>query len=96
MSADERRQLWQNIPEEMQQRPQWCVCGSEYDRGSPKRPFNPLTRRPASVTDPDSWVTFEQAVQSGASNIGFVLSGDAPSSLSISTLINRRHLRITS
>ncbi|HEX7656752.1 MAG TPA: hypothetical protein VF404_07120, partial [Sphingomonas sp.] len=78
MSTDDRRQLWQNTPEEMQQRPQWCVCGPEYDRGSPKRPFNPLVRRPASVTDPDSWVTFEQAAQSGASNIGFVLSEDDP------------------
>jgi putative DNA primase/helicase len=78
VSPDERRQLWQSIPEEMQQLPQWCVCGPEYDADSSKRPFNPLTRRPASVTDPDCWATFEQAVQSGATNIGFVLSEDDP------------------
>lgn len=75
---EERHQLWLNIPDEMRQRQQWCVCGPEYDSASPKRPFNPLTQRPASTTDTSSWVTFEQAVQSGASNIGFVLSKEDP------------------
>ncbi|WP_205452086.1 hypothetical protein, partial [Sphingobium estronivorans] len=78
MSNEEPLRLWRNIPEEMQKRPQWCVCGPEYDRNSPKRPFNPLTRLPASSTDPDSWVTFEEAAQSGARHIGFVLSADDP------------------
>jgi len=75
---DERRHLWQNIPTELRKRPQWCVCGPEYDRDRPKRPFNPLTHLPASSIDPDSWVTFEEAVQSEGSNIGYVLSADDP------------------
>ncbi len=78
MNDEERGRLWQHIPEDMRKRPQWCVCGPEYDRDRPKRPFHPVTRRPASTVEPHSWVTFEEAVQSGANNIGFVLSADDP------------------
>lgn len=57
---------------------QWAVCGPEYDKAVPKRPYNPLTKRPVSPTDPSTWVTFEEAVASGASAIGFMLSADDP------------------
>ena len=65
---------WENIPAEMRAMRQWAVCGPEYDTAVPKRPYNPLTRRPASPTDSSTWVTFEEAVASGVTAIGFMLS----------------------
>lgn len=76
MSAHQLK--WENIPAEMKALRQWAVCGPEYDKAVPKRPYNPLTKRPASPTDPSTWVTFEEAVASGASGIGFMLSADDP------------------
>lgn len=71
-------QLWLNIPAELRERRQWAVCGPEYDSIAPKRPYNPLLKRPASPTDPSSWVSFEEATASGATAIGFMLTGDDP------------------
>ncbi len=73
-----RHAAWDQIPSEMKALPQWAVCGPEYDPASPKRPYNPLSKRPASPTDPSTWVTFEEATASGATAIGFMLTADDP------------------
>lgn len=70
--------LWLNIPPELRERRQWAVCGPECDAVAPKRPYNPLSKRPASPTDPSTWVTFEEAMASGATAIGFMLTADDP------------------
>lgn len=66
----------QNIPEELKDRHQW-VCHDKH-----KRPNNHRTGLPASVTDPSSWGTFEQAceaVKAGKGvGIGFVLTANDP------------------
>ena len=66
----------QNIPKELTDRPQW-VCHNEH-----KRPNNPHTGLPASVTDPTTWGTFEQACEavkaSKGVGIGFVLTANDP------------------
>jgi len=45
-----------------------------------KHPYNPLTGKKASVTDPSTWVSFEQAVSLAViySGIGFVLTEHDP------------------
>lgn len=63
-----RRRAEREIPEAMTQAARW-VC---YDPA--KRPLNPLTGRLASVTNPNTWGTLEQA-QSRSQQIGFVLGG---------------------
>ncbi|MFT5328938.1 MAG: putative DNA primase/helicase [Parasphingorhabdus sp.] len=69
---------WDQIPGEMKALRQWAVCGPEYDKAAPKRPYNPLTKRPASPTDSLTWVTFEEASSSGVTAIGFMLTADDP------------------
>lgn len=58
----------QNIPAELRQLKQWAVCGSHS-----KIPFNPQSGQVASPVDPSTWGTFEEALASGAPNIGFML-----------------------
>lgn len=72
------KKKWEQIPDELKARRQWSVCGAEYSKDAPKRPYNPITKRPASSTDPTTWVTFEEAVASGPAAIGFMLSADDP------------------
>ena len=57
---------YENMPEELKQLPQW-VCHKN------KIPFNPLTGAPAKAGQPDTWVRFEDAVNSSGSydGIGF-------------------------
>lgn len=62
----------QNIPPELRALKQWVVSGAS------KIPFNPRTGAVASPTDPNTWGSFEEAVNSGAPNIGFVLTADDP------------------
>jgi RecA-family ATPase len=66
----------QNIPKEFQNYPQW-VCHDEH-----KRPINPHTGLPASVTDPTTWGTADQAqaaVDAGKGvGTGFVLTATDP------------------
>lgn len=69
---------FEQIPDELKALPQWAVSGPEYDSRNPKRPFNPITRSPASSTKSKSWVTFKQAVEAGAAHIGFVFSAHDP------------------
>jgi Uncharacterized conserved protein len=60
--------MWNNIPMELRALPQWVCAGPD------KVPLNPRTGQPASVTDPNTWATFEEAVRAGMKYIGFVLT----------------------
>jgi hypothetical protein len=63
-----------NIPEELRALDQWVVWNAD------KRPHNPLTGKPASISDPSTWTTFNKACQAatmrGFSGIGFVFTKD--------------------
>lgn len=52
---------------------QWCCSAAEN-----KQPLNPATLQPASVVEPATWGTYDQAKKSGLPNIGFVLTGNDP------------------
>lgn len=69
----------QNIPRTLTDRPQWVAWRFEQMPGEPKPrkvPLNPRTGQRASVDDPATWGTFEQAcAATGAMGIGYVLSG---------------------
>ena len=66
----------ENIPQELRSWPQW-VC-----HDADKRPINAHTGQPASVTDPNTWATFDQACAAQAAGkgvgIGFVLTDHDP------------------
>lgn len=66
----------ENIPNELRANDQWCC----YDPA--KRPINPHTGQLASVTDPATWGTFDQACAAVASGrgvgIGFVFTESDP------------------
>lgn len=57
-----------NIPLELRQLPQWVCANAD------KLPVSPRTGQMASVTDPATWGTFEEAVRSGFKHVGFVLA----------------------
>jgi hypothetical protein len=63
------------IPVELTKLRQWCVCYPEKKR---RAPLNPVTKKAASSTDPNTWGTYEQAINSGLPCIGFVLSKNDP------------------
>ena len=69
-----------NIPFELRSLDQWVVAsGAAGPDGKPsKEPLNPRTGARASVTDPDTWATFEEARHCGHPLKGFVLSPDDP------------------
>lgn len=63
---------WHNLPMELRALSQWVVSG-------PNRvPVNPRNGQLASPTDPSTWGTFEEAIHSGYTHIGFVLSPNDP------------------
>ena len=67
------------FPAELKALPQWCAAGA----GDPaakgyKAPINPHTSGWASVTDPKTWGTFEEAVATGYPLVGFVFSASDP------------------
>lgn len=62
--------ILQNIPQELRMLPHWVAAGTD------KLPLNPRTGQPASVTDPSTWGTFEEAHNTGFKHIGYVLSKD--------------------
>jgi hypothetical protein len=64
--------MHQNIPPELRVLKQWVASGSS------KIPFNPKNGTVASPTDPSTWGSFEEALATGAQNIGFVLTRDDP------------------
>ena len=57
-----------NIPVELRALPQWVCAGHD------KIPINPRTGQAASVTDPATWATFEEACRTGFAHVGFVLA----------------------
>ena len=60
------------IPDELKSLRQWVCSGRD------KKPVTPGTGAPASPTDPLTWGTYSEAVNSGQINIGFVLSPHDP------------------
>lgn len=59
---------YNNIPHEMRAFRSWIVWRYETNpddpQGKPRKiPYNPMTGRKASVTDPTSWTTFENAIK---------------------------------
>lgn len=63
---------WNYIPEEMKKYPQWVGAGEN------KIPINPNNGKRASVNEPSTWGTFEQACACGAPHIGFVFTEKDP------------------
>lgn len=72
--AHGQRVAWRCIPQQLRDRPQWCVAGAN------KRPLT-TSGRAASVTDPTTWASFD-AVCAYASphglGIGYVLHESDP------------------
>lgn len=64
--------MLQQIPQELRLLKQWVVSGPD------KLPLDPRTGKAASVTDPTTWASFEEAIRAGYKNVGFVLSKDDP------------------
>lgn len=65
---------WSRIPAELRERPQWCLAGAD------KRPLT-VAGQAASVTDPDTWTSFDTACRSAAERgcgIGYVQTADDP------------------
>ena len=58
----------ENIPLELRALPQWVCAGPN------KVPLSPRTGQVASVTDPRTWGTFDEAVRTGMPYVGFVLT----------------------
>lgn len=69
-----------NIPQELRDLPQWVVATGRPTEDDPqgKAPRNPRTGYPASVTDPETWGTFDEATASGFALVGFVLTEEDP------------------
>lgn len=67
--------MFNNIPVELRQLSQWACADAS------KKPLDPKTGKQASVSDPSSWATFEQAVAYATKHrlwIGFMLSENDP------------------
>lgn len=64
--------MLQNIPIELRALPQWVCAGAD------KIPVSPRTGQAASVTDPATWGTFEEACRTGFKHVGFVLAAWDP------------------
>ena len=76
--------MFDNIPHEMRQYCQWVVWRYEetLNGKQTKVPYNPNSGYPASVTNPGSWGTYDQAIatcyQQNFNGIGFVLTENDP------------------
>ena len=71
------------FPADLTARPQWVCWRLEERQGKPtKIPFDPVTGKPASSTDPATWRCFADAVaaygRGGYNGVGYVFSGDDP------------------
>lgn len=64
--------MLENIPAELRVLPQWVCAGPD------KNPINPRTGQQASVSDPNTWATFNEAKAAGYKHVGFVLTKDDP------------------
>lgn len=75
--------MYNNIPDEMKIYPQWVVWKLEHREGQAKPtkiPYNARTGMKASVTDSNTWSSFNQSVSvvGNYSGIGFVLAKSDP------------------
>lgn len=77
--------MFENLPLEMREFRQWIVWRFEDCEGSKptKVPYSPITHRPVSVRDANSWGSYDDAVNVARSNntyagIGFVLTEADP------------------
>lgn len=59
---------YNNIPFELTELKQWVIAWPD------KKPRTPTNGQLASVTDPSTWGTFQEAIQANAPAIGFVLT----------------------
>lgn len=74
--ARDRASNWRNIPIELRERKQWCICKSKDDK-TPRQ----ANGRTAKVTDPATWTTFDEARERASIKgwcIGYVLTADDP------------------
>jgi len=80
------KNVFDNIPEELKELPQWVAWDFEENLKDPDRPkkplINPKTGKKASVTNPKTWGTFKAAVnrfkKDGLPGIGFVFTENDP------------------
>lgn len=73
--------LWLNIPAEMRALAQWVGFDVQWDEDKGKHtkmPRDVKTGGKASVSNPATWATFEQAVSSGYKHIGFAFTDADP------------------
>lgn len=74
--------MFNNIPMDMRSYPQWVVWKFEETMGGKptKVPYSPKTGHHASVNDPSTWGSFEDAVQASSwfNGIGFVFTDNDP------------------
>ena len=72
LNASSPHTLYNNIPEELKQYPNWVVRKD-------KIPYNPLTNKSAKSNDPNTWVDFDTAIKHSGrySGIGFMF-GNSP------------------
>ena len=65
-----------SIPPELKELDQWVIWKAD------KRPYNPRNNQPASVSDPRTWDSFENACKAvkdyKAKGMGFVFTADSP------------------
>jgi putative DNA primase/helicase len=86
-------QKFQNIPEELKRLPRW-VCWRIIERdGKPtKVPVNPKTGGNAQSNNPETWGSFEAALermqQDGLAGIGFMFNGDGVVGVDIDNCVN--------
>lgn len=62
----------ENIPSELRSTPQWIVANKD------AIPLDVVSKKATDPTCPDSWATFEEAVATGATYVGFCLSHADP------------------
>lgn len=79
MDLSDKKLLLKNIPEDMKRYHNWCVYKLLYDRKSgrtTKKPINPKSFKGASSTDPDTWVSYDEAekcfLERKADGLGFM------------------------
>lgn len=74
------RLAWLRIPKGLRDRRQWAVATllPKPNGKLDKAPRHPATGHLISVTEPDQWVTFEEAANAGYAAIGYILSPDDP------------------
>ena len=72
-----------SIPQALKDLPQWVAWQREERNGKlTKVPYNAVTKKRASITNPADWATFDQAIavfnEGGLDGVGLVLTADDP------------------